>query len=108
MGSGNIVHNLGLVDFTNINTVDYGFDWAVEAREKFNGFILDENNQGLFEYNKLGEAGRLAVPTPDHYLPLMYTLGLRNQGEKTTLFNDKLLAGSLSMTSLIIGDNANS
>ena len=104
MGSGNIVHNLGLVDFTNINTVDYGFDWAVEAREKFNGFILDENNPGLFEYNKLGEAGRLAVPTPDHYLPLMYTLGLRSRGENTTLFNDKLLAGSLSMTSLLIGE----
>lgn len=45
----------------------------------------------------------LAIPSPDHYLPLMYTLGLQKKGESVSLFNDKLLAGSLSMTSLKIG-----
>jgi len=42
----------------------------------------------------------LAVPTPEHYLPLLYTLGLKDKGDDLSLFNDKLLAGSLSMTSL--------
>ena len=47
-----------------------------------------------------GKALQLSIPTPDHYLPLIYTLGLKEKGEEIALFNDKLLAGSLSMTSV--------
>ena len=103
IGSGNIVHNLGLVDFANINNVDYGFDWAIEAREKVNHQLLNGDFNPLLQYEKMGKALQYAVPTPDHYLPLLYTLGLKNKNESLSLFNDHLLAGSLSMTSVHIG-----
>jgi 4,5-DOPA dioxygenase extradiol len=102
MGSGNIVHNLRLVDFRNMARDNYGFDWAIEARESINKYILDGDYKPLLDYENMGKAVRLAVPTPDHYLPMIYSLGLRQKGEKVEFFNDKLLAGSLSMTSLKI------
>lgn len=102
IGSGNMIHNLGMVDFQNFNKDNYGFDWAIEARETINSLLLDGNYQPLIGYEKLGKAIQLAVPTPDHYLPLIYTLGLQQKGESLSLFNDKLYAGSLSMTSLKI------
>jgi 4,5-DOPA dioxygenase extradiol len=79
---------------------NYGFDWAIEAREKTNKWILDENFSELIQYSKQSKAIQLAVPTPEHFLPLIYTLGLKDKKDEITLFNDKLLAGSLSMTSL--------
>ena len=103
IGSGNIVHNLRMVDFKNINTVGYGYDWAMEAREKTNNWILDGNFQNLIDYQKQGSFLQNAVPTPDHYLPLIYSLGLKEKSENISLFNDELLAGSLSMTSVRIG-----
>lgn len=100
IGSGNIVHNLRLVDFYNMDVDNYGFDWAIEAREKVNTYLLDGNFQALIDYDKLGTALQLAIPTPEHYLPLIYTLGLKEKQEELSLFNDKLLGGSLSMTSV--------
>lgn len=100
IGSGNIIHNLRLVDFHHFNTVDYGFDWAIEAHEKINNWLLDGNYQPIIDYGKQGTAIQLAVPTPDHYLPLVYALGLKDKNEELSLFNDHLLAGSLSMTSV--------
>lgn len=102
IGSGNIIHNLRLVDFANINKENYGYDWAIEAREITNKLLLDGNYEALVQYEKLPKAVQLAIPTPDHYLPLIYTLGLQQKGESINLFNDKLLAGSLSMTSVKI------
>jgi 4,5-DOPA dioxygenase extradiol len=103
IGSGNIIHNLRLVDFHNFDKDDYGFDWAIEARSDFNNYLLDGNFQSLINYEKQSKAIQLAIPTPDHYLPLIYTLGLKQKNEDLTLFNDKLVAGSLSMTSVKIG-----
>ena len=103
IGSGNIVHNLGLVDFHNFHKDDYGFDWAIEARSTFNHYLLNGDFQSLIDYQKESRAIKLAIPTPDHYLPLIYTLGLKQKNEELSLFNDKLLAGSLSMTSVRIG-----
>jgi 4,5-DOPA dioxygenase extradiol len=102
IGSGNIIHNLRLVDFQNFNRDNYGFDWAIEAREKINQLLLKGDYQTLCDYQRLGRAAQLAIPTPDHYFPLLYTLGLQEKGEAISLFNDKLMAGSLSMTSLKI------
>ncbi|NBR15497.1 MAG: 4,5-DOPA dioxygenase extradiol, partial [Crocinitomicaceae bacterium] len=102
IGSGNIIHNLRLVDFANINKENYGYDWAIEAREITNKLLVDGNYESLVQYEKLPKAVQLAIPTPDHYLPLIYTLGLQQKGESISLFNDKLLAGSLSMTSVKI------
>ena len=103
IGSGNIVHNLRMVDWKNINTVGAGWDWAVEAREKTNNWLLDGNFQNLIDYKNHGAALQYAVPTPDHFLPLIYTLGLKEKTENLQLFNDELIAGSLSMTSVRIG-----
>lgn len=102
IGSGNIIHNLRLVDFPNFDKDNYGYDWAIEARETFNKLLLDGNYQPLINFEKQSKAVQLAIPTPDHYLPLIYTLGLQQKNESLTLFNDKLVAGSLSMTSLKI------
>ena len=102
VGSGNIVHNLGLVDFAHMHKDNYGFDWAIESREKINSWLLDGNFDPIINYDKQGAAIALAVPTPDHYLPLIYALGLKEKSETLSLFNDKLLAGSLSMTSVKI------
>ena len=103
IGSGNIVHNLRLIDWQNINTVGAGWDWAIEAREMTNNWILDGNFCNLIEYQRHGTALQAAIPSPDHYLPLIYSLGLKNKSDDISLFNDELIGGSLSMTSVRIG-----
>ncbi len=103
VGSGNIIHNLRMVDFRNINNVGYGYDWAHEAREATNNWLLDGNFQNMVNYHQQGTALQTAIPTPDHYLPLIYTLGLKEKEEQLSLFNDALIGGSLSMTSVKIG-----
>lgn len=103
IGSGNMVHNLGLVDFANISTPNYGFDWAVEARDTFNKLLLNKDYQSLINYEKLGKSVQLAIPTPDHYYPLIYSLGLSTENEEIQLFNDEMVGGSLNMTSVRFG-----
>ena len=102
VGSGNIVHNLRLVDYPNFDKDNYGYDWAIEAREVVNNYLLDANFKPLLEYEKQSKALRIAIPTPEHFLPLIYTLGLKDKKDELYLFNDKLVAGSLSMTSVKI------
>ena len=103
IGSGNVVHNLRMIDWKNINTVGAGWDWAIEARAKTNEWILDGNFQNLIHFEKQGTALQNAIPTPDHYLPLIYTLGLKEKNDNISLFNDELIGGSLSMTSVFVG-----
>lgn len=103
LGSGNMVHNLGMVAWDKINTPDYGFDWAIEMNELFKQKIADSDHQPLLNYQSLHKAARLAIPTPDHYFPLLYTLGLQQGKEEIKFFNDSLVAGSLTMTSVRIG-----
>lgn len=103
IGSGNIIHNLRLIDWRNINTVGAGWDWAIEAREKTNNWLLDGDFKNIIDYNQQGISLQYAVPTPDHYLPLIYTLGLKTSSDQLSLFNDELIGGSLSMTSVRIG-----
>jgi 4,5-DOPA dioxygenase extradiol len=102
MGSGNMVHNLRMLSFSNLDT-EYGFDWAIEMNSIFKKHIAAGNHQALVNYESLGAAAKLAVPTPDHYYPLLYSLGLQEKNEEVSIFNDKLMAGSLTMTSLKIG-----
>lgn len=103
LGSGNMVHNLRMVAFDKMNEPNFGFDWAKEANGLFKKYISDGNHQALFDYEKLGESVKLAVPTPDHYYPLIYTLALQDKKDNLSFFNDQLQAGSLSMTSVMIG-----
>jgi aromatic ring-opening dioxygenase catalytic subunit (LigB family) len=103
IGSGNIVHNLRAVDFSKINTVGYGYDWAHESRAFVNEKIQARQFNALFNLETAPKALQLAVPSTDHFIPLLYTLGLCGASEEIQIFNDELLAGSLSMTSLRIG-----
>ncbi|MCX8481131.1 MAG: 4,5-DOPA dioxygenase extradiol [Sediminibacterium sp.] len=103
IGSGNIIHNLRLVDFHNFEKDNYGFDWAIEAKEKLYNYINNRDFQPLINYQKLSIAIQLSIPTPEHFLPLIYTLGLQEKSENIYFFNGKLMGGSLSMTSLKIG-----
>jgi 4,5-DOPA dioxygenase extradiol len=102
-GSGNIIHHLGRVDFSKINEVGYGYDWAHEANDWVHEKIKNRDWNSLIQYQKQGKAMQLSVPTPDHYLPFIYSIGLVEANEIIEPFNDHLLAGSLSMTSLKIG-----
>ena len=86
----------------NFDKDNYGHDWAIEAKEFINEQLLKGDYMPLINYEKYGKAIKLAVPSPDHYLPLIYILGLQEKNEQINLFNDKLVAGSLSMTSVKI------
>lgn len=102
LGSGNMVHNLRMMSWEMIN--GGGYDWAIEANEKFKTAILTKNHQPLINYQTMGSDVILGIPTPEHYLPLMYTLGLQNEQEEASIFNDKAVGGSLTMTSVQIGN----
>lgn len=103
VGSGNMVHNLRMVDWRRLNEANYSYDWASEASEKMKKFILSGDHKQLINYQTLGKEFNLAVPTPEHYLPLLYALALKDENEEVSLFNDKAVGGSLTMTSLKIG-----
>jgi len=102
IGSGNIVHNLGKVEWRRLNET-FGYDWAIEANDRMKKFILDGNHKELINFRSQGKAFNLAIPTPEHYLPLLYSLALQEKNEEVKLFNDKAVAGALTMTSLKIG-----
>jgi 4,5-DOPA dioxygenase extradiol len=103
LGSGNMVHNLRLVAWDKMNGEPYAYDWALEASERMKKYILDGDHQALIHYKSQGSAFDLAIPTPEHYLPLLYVLALKEDNEEVSLFNDKPVAGSLTMTSVKIG-----
>lgn len=103
IGSGNMVHNLRLVAWDKLDQPGFGFDWAIEMHELFKQKISAGDHRALIEYEKLSKSALLAVPTPDHYYPLMYVLGLQQQQETPDFFNDQLVAGSLNMTSVQFG-----
>ena len=100
VGSGNMVHNLRMVDW---HKPDTGYDWALEANAKFKKLILSNDHKQLINYQNLGREIELSVPSPDHYLPLLYTLALKTDKEEVSFFNDKSVMGSISMTSVKIG-----
>ena len=102
IGSGNMVHNLRMVAWDKLNVDGFGYDWAVEANEKMKKFILSNDHQQLINFKSQGKAFDLAIPTPEHYLPLLYALALKEENEKVSLFNDKAVGGSLTMTSVKI------
>jgi 4,5-DOPA dioxygenase extradiol len=102
-GSGNMVHNLGMVAWDRLNDDEYAFNWAAEAGNTMKQLIQDGNHQNLIKYQSLGSAFRMAVPTPEHFLPLLYVLAMQKKNEPVSLFNDRIVAGSISMCSVKIG-----
>ncbi len=103
MGSGNMVHNLRMIAWDKMATPGFGFDWALHMNDTFKTLINQRNHQGLINYEKLGKEALLAIPTPEHYLPLIYSLGLTNEKDAIHYFNDRAVAGSLTMTSVQFG-----
>ena len=103
IGSGNMVHNLRMVAWDKLNEPEYGFDWALEMNDVFKNKISNGFHKELIQYEKLHKAATLAIPTPDHYYPLLYILALQTDNDKVEFFNDKAVGGSLTMTSVRIG-----
>jgi 4,5-DOPA dioxygenase extradiol len=102
IGSGNMVHNLGMAAWDRINE-PFAYDWAQEAGETMKQAIRSGDHQPLMNFHAQGRSFDLAINSAEHFLPLLYVLALQNKDEQATLFNDKALAGSLTMTSVRIG-----
>jgi 4,5-DOPA dioxygenase extradiol len=98
-----MVHKLRMVAWDKLNGPAYGFDWAIEINQVLKDRIMQQDHASLIQYEKLGREAMLAIPTPEHYLPLLYTLGLQGKEEGVSFFNDLLVGGSLTMTSVKIG-----
>jgi 4,5-DOPA dioxygenase extradiol len=98
VGSGNAVHNLGLVAWQ-----DVAYDWALEFNDKIKQLTLAGDHRAIVCYDELGRAAQLAVPTNEHYLPLLYALAVQDQDDEVSFFADKVTMGSISMRSLRIG-----
>lgn len=103
IGSGNMVHNLGMVAWDNINTPGFGYDWVLEIDSIFKDKISNRDFQSLINWSDLHKQISLAVPTLDHYIPLIYSVGLSEKQDEVAFFNDKAVAGSLTMTSVQFG-----
>lgn len=103
LGSGNMVHNLGMVAWDKLSEEGFGYDWALEMDAEFKELIGNGDHEKLIAYEKLGSKALLSIPTPDHYLPLMYVLGLQDKKDSVSFFNDKAVGGSLTMTSVKLG-----
>lgn len=99
IGSGNIVHNLREVNWQD---EDAAFDWAEETNSKVKKAIIDSDHTVLIDMQYQNAAFKRAVPTAEHYIPLLYTLGLQTKTDKISFFNDKIIMGSISMTGILI------
>jgi 4,5-DOPA dioxygenase extradiol len=96
--SGNIVHNLRQLTFPETSS----YDWAIEFDETAKQLIDKGDFKSLVEYEKLGEAANLSVPTPDHYFPLIYALGLKSEKDNISYPIEGISYGSTSMRSVFI------
>lgn len=103
MGSGNMVHNLRMVAWDKLDENNYGYEWAQQSNYLFKKLIAEGDHKHLINYHSLGGEVALSIPTPEHYLPLLYTLSLQNKNEDVLFFNDKAVGGSITMTSIKIG-----
>ena len=98
IGSGNIVHNLRMARFD-----DSAFNWAVEFDQRIANWISQNDHEPIIHYEKGDQAAALAINTAEHYVPLLYTLALKEENEPVSFFADKVTGGSLSMRSVRIG-----
>ena len=100
VGSGNVVHNLGIMDW---RTQNRAFDWA----ERFNGIVknhlMEPDHSGLIHYERLGDDAKLSIPTAEHYLPLLYVTGAQTESDKLSVLSDGIFGGSISMLSVELG-----
>ncbi|MDW3193063.1 MAG: 4,5-DOPA dioxygenase extradiol [Cytophagales bacterium] len=102
IGSGNVVHNLRMAAWDRLDE-EFSYDWAEESNDLIEKSVMHGDHSKLWNYAAQGRSLDLAVPTPEHFLPLLYVMGLQSKNEDVQLFNKATLAGSLSMTSLKVG-----
>lgn len=100
VGSGNVVHNLMLMQR---GEGEPAFDWAVRFNEMVRDALASGNHRALIEFESMGEDARLSVPTPEHYLPLLYIAALQAEGETMAVAVDGYEAGSLGMLTAVAG-----
>jgi len=100
VGSGNVVHNLAVMDRGGRGA---GYDWAIEFNDVLRERIARREHDALIDYRELHPASTAAIPTPEHYLPLLYSLAVRDEAEPIAFFNDQVALGSISMLSVWIG-----
>lgn len=99
IGSGNMVHNLGMAIFDDATA----YDWAIDFDNTLKRLIETGDHSQIVQYEKLGTAARLSIPTNEHYLPLLYVLALQDANEPLKFFADRVTFGSLSMRSVWMG-----
>ena len=104
MASGNIVHNLAMMDW--FNPASPAFDWAVRFNDRIKEHILDDDPQGIWEYRRYGRDAALAVPSAEHFCPLLYAMGARTDTDTVTIETDYFVHKSLSMTSVVFDAGA--
>ncbi len=102
IGSGNMVHNLRMVSWENMLEPGFGYDWALDINDKMKQYISEDNHLALINYQSFGIEGKYAIPTPEHYMPLIYTLALKDENDNVSFLNDIPIGGSLTMTSVVI------
>ena len=98
IGSGNIVHNLRMARFD-----DSAYGWAVDFDQRIANWISQNDHDPIIHYEKGDQAAALAINTAEHYVPLLYTLALKDENEPVSFFADKVMGGSISMRSIRIG-----
>src|SRR6266478_5478948 len=96
-GSGNVVHNLRLMERAG----GAPFDWAVRFNEKTREALASRDHGALVDFEKLGESARLSVPTPEHYLPLLYVAALQGEDEPMSFVVDGYDLASVSMLTAV-------
>ncbi|HZS26630.1 MAG TPA: 4,5-DOPA dioxygenase extradiol, partial [Candidatus Angelobacter sp.] len=101
VGSGNLVHNLHAYAWGR--HVVEPFDWAVRFEQEAREMLLAAEHRPLVDYEKLGHDALLSIPTPDHYLPLLYVIGARQTGEAVSFPVEGVDGGSISMLSVQVG-----
>ena len=101
IGSGNLVHNLHAYAWGRHPVAP--FDWAVRFEERARRLLQEGDDGPLVDYESLGPDARLSIPTPDHYLPLLYVIALRRPGERVTFPVEGVDGGSISMLSVRVG-----
>jgi len=101
VGSGNLVHNLHTYAWGRHMPEPY--DWAIRFEERARGLMVSGESRPLVEYETLGREAILSVPTPDHYLPLLYVLGARQESDAITFPVEGVDGGSISMLAVQVG-----
>ncbi|HEY5928867.1 MAG TPA: 4,5-DOPA dioxygenase extradiol [Burkholderiales bacterium] len=99
IGSGNVVHNLGIMDW---RSAEKAYDWATRFNQFVRGHLEKGGHPALIDYQKMGKDAELSVPTSEHYLPLLYILGLQDAKSVLTIPVDGVEHGSISMLTAVV------